>query len=135
MRTTLAQQSTIQAPQGDRTERRQGSRRFAITAPVLFSWQSPDGARHTGKGKTRDISIHGVFVWAYPVPMPGAPIEMTVEVPPLVRGGATLRLNGSGTVLRIDPLDTQANGFAVEVNFQTGRVGDFSGSDSETDNQ
>ena len=116
-------------------ERRQRSRRFPITAPARFSWQGPDGVWHHGKGKTRDISIHGVFIWAYPVPMPGTAIEVTVNVPPLVVGGIPLRLHGTGLVLRIDPADSQANGFAVDVNFQTGGVGVLGKSDSETDNQ
>jgi hypothetical protein len=67
--------------------------------------------------------------------MPGTRIEITVEVPALVRRGTALRLNGSGVVLRIDPQDSQANGFAAEVNFQTDRVRDISNSDSETGNQ
>jgi hypothetical protein len=135
METTLANPLTIEPRQGGQTERRQRSRRFPVTAPARFSWQGADGAWHQGKGKTRDISIHGVFVWAWPVPMPGTRIEITVEVPALVRRGTALRLNGSGVVLRIDPRDSQANGFAAEVNFQTDRVRDISNSDSETGNQ
>jgi hypothetical protein len=104
-------------------------------ASARFSWQRTDGASHQGKGKTRDISIDGVFIWAFPVPMPGTEIEMTVTVPPLVANGMPLRLHGMGRVLRIDPPDSQAKGFAAEVNFQTDGVGVFGNSDSETDNQ
>lgn len=100
-------------------DRRQRGRRFAIVASVKFSWTGSDGKRSTGRGRTRDISIYGAFIWAWPVPLPGTEVEVNVEVPALVTGGLPLRLHGSGTVLRVDPPDAQAHGFAIAVNFQT----------------
>jgi hypothetical protein len=100
-------------------ERRQRGRRFAIVASVKFSWTGSDGKRNAGRGRTCDISIYGAFIWAWPVPLPGTEVEVSVEIPALVTGGAPLRLHGSGTVLRVDPADAQAHGFAIAVNFQT----------------
>ena len=115
-------------------ERRLQSRRFEIAAPVRFCWNGADGTRNTGKGKTRDISIHGAFVWAWPVPLPGTEVEVTAEIPALVTGGTALRLHGIGKVLRVDPADAQAHGFAIAVNFQTSGTGASWGAGPETEN-
>ena len=115
----MEQTSPRSEPGAAQGETRPRSRRFAIVAPVRFSWTGPDGARKTGRGKTRDISLHGAFIWTWPVPMPGTAVEVAVEVPALVKGGTALRLHGTGTVLRVEPLNTQAHGFSVAVNFQT----------------
>lgn len=72
---------------------------------------------------TRDISLHGIFVWALCVPTPGAVIEVNVYIPSLVPSGAPVRLKGTGTVLRVDPPDSQPKGFVAELNFQTTGIG------------
>ena len=113
-------------------ERRERSRRFGIAAPVRFHWRGTDGVCHEGKGTTRDISLHGVFVWTHEVPVPGATVEVNINIPSLVRNGVGVSLNGMGTVLRADPPNGQPKGFAAEMNFQKSRTGDSIDSDSET---
>jgi hypothetical protein len=122
-----------QSEAGGRDERRR-TRRFEIKVPVRFSWIGSDGTRSTGKGKTRDISIHGAFIWAWPVPLPGDAVEVKVEVPSFLIGGTSLRLHGNGTVLRVEPPDAQAHGFAIAVDFQTTGTEAMSGCGSETNN-
>lgn len=115
------------------TDRRQRSRRFAIAAQAHFSWMGPDGVCHAGKGTTRDISLHGIFIRTHSVPMPGNAVEVNVSIPSLVTSGVAVRLKGAGTVLRVDPPDSQPIGFAAEVNFQTTGTGVPFDSDSEFD--
>lgn len=97
--------------------------RYAITASARFTWDGPDGKRHEGRGKTRDIGTFGVFIYAHPVPIPGAAIEVIVDMPSLAGGEVGVRLSGRGTVLRVDPADRAATGFAAQVVFQTGWAG------------
>ena len=111
-------------------ERRQRSRRFNIGAPARFSWRGADGALHTAKGTTRDISLHGVFIHTDFVPIPGTTIEIHVTIPSLVSNGLAVRLTGTGTVLRVEPLDSRPTGFAAAVTFQSTGLGGRSESDS-----
>lgn len=121
--------------QSRQCERRQRSRRFVIRALANFSWQGPDGVWHTGKGTTRDISLHGVFIQTDSGPVPRAAIELNVSIPSLVTSGVTVKLNGAGTVLRIDPPDSKPQGFAAAVTFQTTGTGTQSNSVSEAGTQ
>lgn len=111
-------------------ERRQRSRRFNISAAARFSWRGPDGALHTAKGTTRDVSLHGVFIHTDFVPIPGTAIEIHVTIPSLVSNGLAVRLTGTGTVLRVEPLDSRPTGFAAAVTFQSTGLGARSESDS-----
>jgi len=105
--------------QSGQLERRKLGRRFTITAAARFKWTSPDGKQHEGKGTTRDVCLNGVFIQAYLMPLPGSPIEVSLVMPPMVKGGAFARLVGRGTVLRLDAPDLQRKGFAAELEFQT----------------
>jgi hypothetical protein len=113
------------------SERRMRSRRFPLSVPVEFSWLGPDRSWKAGHGTTRDVSIHGIFIFTYAVPIPGSTIEVSVQLPSLMTSGAQMKLVGSGTVLRVDPPDSQATGFAAEVRFCAQGDGVSSGSASE----
>jgi hypothetical protein len=52
-------------------ERRKRGRRFTIETAARFVRTSPDGIQHVGKGTTRAICLNGIFISAYPVPIPG----------------------------------------------------------------
>ena len=114
-------------------DRRRQSRRFSIASPARFTWLDTDGGWHTGKGMTRDISLHGVFVATHSVPVPGTVVEVDVAIPPLKKAGAAIRLLGRGRVLRIEPPDSQPRGFAAQVNFQSTGIGASFDSNSETE--
>ena len=129
----MEQKSQQEQTQASCGERRLRSRRFTIKAEAHFSWLGPDGVWRSGTGTTENISLHGVFIRTYFVPMPTAAVEVHVSIPSLVTNGGALRLTGTGTVLRIDPPGSQPTGFAAEMIFQTTGIGAPFGCDSETE--
>lgn len=38
--------------------------RYRLCLPVLFMWNDEKGRAHRGEGLSRDISIHGLYVWS-----------------------------------------------------------------------
>jgi hypothetical protein len=130
--THVKREQQAHCTQGGQTERRQQGRRFAVAASANFAWQGRDGLRHDGRGRTRDISIHGVFIWAHDVPKPGDAIEVTVTMPPMVADGMSLRLHGRGCALRVDRADSHTKGFAAKLNFRSNSIGAPTSSGSET---
>ena len=98
-------------------ERRQRSHRYDLAAPASFSWLSPDAEPRQGEGITRDISAHGVFIYAHRMPITGALVEVNVSFPSLDANGTMVRLTGKGTVVRLDPSEREPSGFAAAVNF------------------
>jgi len=94
------------------------SPRFVLAAPVWFKWQTDSGTWREGRGITRDMSGNGLFVLAYPVPVPGASLVVTVEMPSLSLLKKPVVIRGQGRVVRIEPQDGQPIGFAAQVLFE-----------------
>ena len=83
-------------------------RRYRLSAPVSFSWESREGAVGTGEGHTRDISIAGVFVLTPGLIPEGSLVRMDVNLPPVTAKGQPIHLRSQGRVTRAED-----NGFAA----------------------
>lgn len=98
----------------DKFERRRG-RRYRILAPVAFRWQTSAGEMRQANGISRDISGHGILVICNSVPIPGSPVEVTVNLP--VPWARTATLRGHGVVVRLQPETGHPWGFAATIEF------------------
>lgn len=105
----------------EKFERRERGRRYRISAAVAFAWQSPSGELRQASGISRNISGHGISVISSSIPIPGSPIEVTVNLP--VPWARTAMLRGRGVVLRLHPEMGQPWGFAATIEFDE-EVGD-----------
>jgi hypothetical protein len=89
--------------------------RFPLEASVTFYWKSENGSDQQGQGRSRDISEHGVFVFADDCPPPGVKIGLNILLPELSDIARALRVRIEGHVLRVDQTrpGLGACGFAV----------------------
>ena len=99
----------------DELSRSRPGERYRIAAPVRFKWCTSSGDWRMGKGITRDVSDSGLFVLAYPVPVPGASIKVIVEIPHMGVLDSPIVLYGEGIVTRLEPEDAQPIGFEACV--------------------
>ena len=83
-------------------------RRYRLSAPVSFSWESREGAVGAGEGHTRDISIAGVFVLTPDLIPEGSLVRMDVNLPPVTAKSQPVYLRSQGRVTRVED-----NGFAA----------------------
>jgi hypothetical protein len=98
------------------------NKRYRLSAPVSFFWQSREGSVGAGEGHTRDISITGVFILTAGLVPEGSLIRLDVSLPPLHGKGQRVHLHTEGRVLR-----TEDDGFAAiaDMGFRM----DFAGTD------
>jgi len=96
----------------------QEEEQYRIAARVWFRWRTSSGAWREGTGITRHIRGAGLFVLAYPVPVPGASISVRVEIPPLGLLKRPIVLCGHGTVTRVEPETGHPIGFDASVVFE-----------------
>jgi hypothetical protein len=87
------------------------NRRYRLTAPISFSWESPQGALGMDQGSTRDISIAGVFILTKSLLPVGSLLRMDVTLPPLHPKSQRVHIRTQGHVVR-----SQENGFAAIAN-------------------
>jgi len=92
--------------------------RFGVQAQVIYCWTDPSGSNQRGIGRTRDISIAGVFVVCSSPPEEGTQVDLEINLPPLARGTQqNLKLETKGKVTRVTGID-QKNGFAATSQFE-----------------
>jgi hypothetical protein len=94
-------------------ERRQATR-YALNAPVSFSWEKPGHVYHQAAGVTRDICEKGIFVLTDMCPPPDAALQIEVCFP-AVGNGTTVQMLTRARVLRLELVDggKTPGGFAV----------------------
>lgn len=96
-------------------ERRAG-RRFNLEAPVQFTWRVPGSSIASEGGRTRDISMRGIFVSAGACPPEGSALRMTVLLPASA-DDPTLEMHVDATVVRVEVSGTgDRPGFAAITN-------------------
>lgn len=86
--------------------------RFRLPATVIFRW-----ANQASVGRTRDISIEGVFVICDTLPPVGTALSFDVYLPPLETN--TLQrphLEAAGKVIRVE-VGEESSGFAATAPF------------------
>jgi PilZ domain len=76
--------------------------RFPLEASVSFYWMGENGVEQQGKGRSRDISENGVFVFADECPPAGVKIGLKIVLPELSDIAHALRMQIEGRVLRVD---------------------------------
>ena len=80
---------------------RRGGRRFNLQAPVQFTWRLPGSGVASEDGRTRDISVRGVFVLASTCPPEGSVLRMRVSLP-ACPGDSSLEMQADATVVRVE---------------------------------
>lgn len=99
---------------GTRMELRK-SRRYELSAPVVFWWTDSQGILQERTGRTRDICATGSFVVSDTLPPAGAQVEIDVFLQPSFK---VLQLRGEGRVIRIEGQQHTVSGFAAELAFE-----------------
>jgi hypothetical protein len=95
--------------------------RFQLGAPVTFRW-----ANQAGVGRTRDISIKGVFVICDTLPPVGTALSLEIYLPPLESNTLQrLHLDAAGKVIRVEAGE-ESSGFAATAPFALHEVVDES---------
>jgi hypothetical protein len=97
----------------EESSKKRGHRRYSIHLPVVFTWSAGSGAMRQGRGRSRDISELGAFVFARNLPVVGASI--CLSIPFQSPGGRTMQMEMTGEVVRVElPLRRKFHwGFAV----------------------
>jgi PilZ domain len=92
--------------------------RFQLGAPVIFRWGS-----QASLGRTRDISIKGVYVICDTLPPVGTALSLEVVLPPL-EGNTMQRLHleARGKVIRVEA-EEESSGFAATAPFGLHEMG------------
>ena len=92
--------------------------RFGVQAQVTYSWTDSTGGNQLGVGRTRNISISGVFVVCSSPPEQGTIVNLEINLPPLARGALqNLKLETKGKVTRVTGIDHES-GFAATSQFE-----------------
>lgn len=91
--------------------------RFGLHVPVHFSWADRDGVTHTGEGFSRDISSHGVYVYAdWDIqPQSDANIHVDILLHSFSETVRTVHMSGSAKIIRVEPsaTDEHTGGFVA----------------------
>jgi hypothetical protein len=91
--------------------------RFGLHAPVHFSWIDRDGVIHTGEGFSRDISSHGVYVYAewHVQPQNDADIKIDISLHSFSETERAVHMSGNAKVVRVEPsaTDEHSGGFVA----------------------
>lgn len=86
--------------------------RFRLRAPIVFCW-----ANRASAGRTRDISIKGVFVICDTLPPVGTALSLEIYLPPFERNTLQrLHLEAAGKVIRA-AAGEESRGFAATAPF------------------
>ena len=103
------------------TERRNAVR-YQVSLNVTFRWSDIHGLHKQADGQTRDVSPKGAYVLATSCPPRGAKVQIEFELSPDAHGSQALRLEGEGSVLRVEPANTRAQGQGFAVQLRRTRV-------------
>ena len=105
-------------------EHQQGRRskgpRFQLSVPVKFHWNEADGTEREGRGVTRDISGHGIFVKADCAPPLGTQVQVVLDLPPPRGSPSAALLYGEGVAIRLEQANGRPAGFAAAVTYHGG---------------
>jgi PilZ domain-containing protein len=97
--------------------------RFSLTAQVIYRWDDQSLQNQESIGRTRDISILGVFVVCQAPPPVGTPVSLEIHLPALEWNALQLlKLKTEGRVTRVTGSD-EDSGFAASGRFELHEVG------------
>lgn len=91
---------------------RRESERLRVQVPVTVAW-TQQNIRRRHVGITRDLSTHGVFVWADVVPPADTAVSIEFRIPVAHDEGAQLQVRAVGEVIRSDAMAGSQPGFVI----------------------
>ena len=100
---------------GDVSERR-GANRYPLRLDVVFSWRDENDQYRGSAGRSRDISLGGIYVQSEVFPAEGASIEMRIFLPRFLNSQRSSEFHAKGKVVRVErdlSSDEQVGGFAT----------------------
>jgi hypothetical protein len=98
--------------------RRRKQIRFPLWGAVGFHWHDNSGICHFGKGQSRDISEHGVFVETNACPPLGTVTKAEIQIKRTHDAATTNPIALEGRVIRVERRDNDATtctGFAMRT--------------------
>jgi hypothetical protein len=97
--------------------RRRKQIRFPLLGSVGFRWRDDSGICHYGKGQSRDISEHGVFVETQVCPPLGALTKAEIQIRRSHNAASSNPIALEGCVIRVERRgkDASCTGFAMRT--------------------
>ncbi len=92
-------------------EERRAVKRYFVSAPAQFRWQSVTGAWLSSAGVAQDVSVAGIYISCQRTPEVGAAVEVKLPVNMFGDGASKAYLVGKGLVNRSE----SGVGFAAEL--------------------
>jgi hypothetical protein len=92
--------------------------RYKLQVPAVSRWKDKkNGDEQSVKGRTRDISTSGAFIYAQVCPPEGVTVEVNMVLATIPNSVRSLRLNAEGRVVRSEQPTGGggATGFAVSL--------------------
>jgi len=90
--------------------------RYRLQVPAVSRWKDKkNGDEQSVKGRTRDISTSGAFIYAQVCPPEGVTVKVDIVLATIPNSLRCLRLNAQGRVVRFEELTSGGGerGFAV----------------------
>jgi hypothetical protein len=92
--------------------------RFLLQTAVTFLWTNGNGEHRQGKGRSRDVSEHGAFVFAPNCPPIGARVMLTIDLEGIPDEIGPFPVEVEGEVLRVEQSPAErgmlTDGFAIQ---------------------
>jgi hypothetical protein len=112
---TSERPASVASAKSESSLRRRRDLRYPVAAEVTFRWSTRSSMLGEGNGQSRDVSQGGAFILARSLPPVGSAIDLTVQLPAWQVGAASLRMEMTGEVVRVElPPGHEGNwGFAV----------------------
>ena len=92
--------------------------RFLLQTAVTFWWTNGSGERRRGEGRSRDLSVHGAFVFASNCPPVGSNVVLMIDLEGIPDEIGTLPVQVEGEVLRVEQSPAERGmltaGFALQ---------------------
>jgi len=102
---------------GDKADFRKGVR-YALQAPISFSWKDERGVSYCGEGHTVNISVRGAFVLAVACPPVGADVDLIILLPVRSEMPWTFRIRAKARVLQVERADPSEERKRFAVSFR-----------------
>ena len=98
---------------------RRRERRFEMSCPARFYWQTAEGKWCASEGMACNVSRSGAYVTTGELPTMGAVLRLAVRLPSWGKSGARVCLQGSGVVRHIGER-AGCDGYGASIAFRLG---------------
>ena len=99
---------------GDCLEQREQTR-YSLRADVDFEWKDEQGVSHRGRGRTRDISPKGMFIYSDSQLPTKTDVQVDVFLHSVAQAVTNVKMKAEALVIRVEPPTGPGihHGFAV----------------------